>query len=104
MSDFIPPPPAVRNKYRDLELLMCQQFGWTQARSFQVEGTLLQLARRDAIIHVGTGQGKTAVAAGPYVLEENSQKCSILISPLIVLQSDMVSRTPSCCLNYYANS
>jgi superfamily II DNA helicase RecQ len=88
LNDFI--PDTVRNQYRDLERRMCEQFGWTQSRRFQVDGALLQLARRDAMIHVGTGQGKTAIAAAPYVLEENNQKITIFISPLIVLQSEMV--------------
>lgn len=84
-------PSSIRRKYSDLESLMCQQFQWTQARPFQVIGGLLQLARCDAMIHSGTGSGKTAVVAVPYSLKENQRRCTIFISPLIVLQSEMVS-------------
>ncbi|KAG9093302.1 ATP-dependent DNA helicase sgs1 [Ceratobasidium sp. 370] len=82
-------PPAIRKRFGNLEQLMCQKFGWREARKFQVDGTLLQLAGRDAIIHVGTGKGKTAVAAAPYVLEQNDQKSTIFVSPLLSLQDDM---------------
>lgn len=44
----------------------------------------------DAVLHAGTGGGKTGVAAGPYVLEENKARLTIMVSPLIALQLDMV--------------
>ncbi|KAG8704039.1 hypothetical protein FRC08_002483 [Ceratobasidium sp. 394] len=81
--------PAVRNKYKDLGRLMCEHFGWESAHQFQIDGTLLQLLRHDTIVHVGTGRGKTAVAAGPFVLPENAQKVTIVVSPLIALQEEM---------------
>ncbi|KAG8717407.1 hypothetical protein FRC09_014337, partial [Ceratobasidium sp. 395] len=74
-----------------MDQLICQNFGWAEAQKFQVDGALLQLARRDTIIHAGTGKGKTAVAAAPYVLDETHQKLTIIISPLLALQEDMVS-------------
>ncbi|KAG8707481.1 hypothetical protein FRC09_001792 [Ceratobasidium sp. 395] len=81
--------PSVRAGFHDIDQLMCQSFGWTAAQKFQVEGAILQLARRDTIIHAGTGKGKTAVAAAPYVLDENHQKLTIMVSPLLALQEDM---------------
>ncbi|KDN49102.1 hypothetical protein RSAG8_02455, partial [Rhizoctonia solani AG-8 WAC10335] len=85
-----PIPPSVCNKYNGLAISMAQQFGWDKAQTFQIDGTLLQLMHRDTIIHVGTGRGKTAVVAGPYVLDENRHKLTIFISPLMTLQSEMV--------------
>ncbi|KAG9123823.1 hypothetical protein FRC07_013843 [Ceratobasidium sp. 392] len=81
--------PAVRNKYKNLAPLICKKFGWESVHQFQIDGTLLQLLRRDTIVHVGTGRGKTAVAAGPFVLAENAQKLSIVVSPLVALQEEM---------------
>ncbi|KAG8701991.1 hypothetical protein FRC09_005012, partial [Ceratobasidium sp. 395] len=81
--------PAVRKKYGELERLMCEQFGWKSAHKFQIDGTLLQLLGHDTIVHVGTGRGKTAVAAGPLVLPANAQKLSIVVSPLVALQEEM---------------
>lgn len=82
--------PTLRAKHKDLGEKMCQQFAWAEAHPFQLDGVLLQLARQDTIVHVGTGRGKTAIAAGPYVLEENAKKTTILISPLVALQEEMV--------------
>lgn len=51
-QNFIPSP--ICRKREDFESLMCEQFGWTAARDFQVVGGLLQVARCDTIIHSGT--------------------------------------------------
>jgi hypothetical protein len=64
--------PAFRERYKDLGQRMCNQFGWEIAQQFQIDGTLLQIMGCDGIVHVATGRGKTAIVAGPYVLEENS--------------------------------
>ncbi|KAG9123572.1 hypothetical protein FRC07_014689 [Ceratobasidium sp. 392] len=87
VDQFLPPP--FRDKFRDIDQLMCQKFEWREAQSFQVDGALLQLAHRDTIVHAGTGKGKTAVAAAPYVLDQNCQKITIVVSPLLALQEDM---------------
>ncbi|KAG9083817.1 hypothetical protein FS749_005711, partial [Ceratobasidium sp. UAMH 11750] len=103
LDNFIPLP--IRQRYQHVASLMCHQFKWKEARAFQVNGALLQLARCDAIIHVGTGRGKTAVAAAPYVLDENKTAITVLISPLIALQSEMETtlrdkfRVPAVALN-----
>ncbi|KAG8689305.1 hypothetical protein FRC09_012478, partial [Ceratobasidium sp. 395] len=81
--------PPFREEFRDIDQLICKKFGWKKAQRFQVDGALLQIARCDTIIHAGTGKGKTAVVAAPYVLDRNDQKITILISPLLALQEDM---------------
>ncbi|KAF8595438.1 P-loop containing nucleoside triphosphate hydrolase protein, partial [Ceratobasidium sp. AG-I] len=60
-------------------------------KQFQVDGTILQLMKKDGIIHSGTGSGKTAIVAGPYVYPENSHKVTIMVSPLMALQADMAT-------------
>ncbi|QRV91157.1 DEAD/DEAH box helicase [Ceratobasidium sp. AG-Ba] len=79
----------IREQFKDLGLRMCNQFRWERAQEFQVNGALLQLVKCDAVIHVGTGRGKTAVVAAPHVLDENREKITVLVSPLIALQSEM---------------
>ncbi|CAA7267795.1 unnamed protein product [Cyclocybe aegerita] len=49
-----------------------------------------QLEMRDVLIHVGTGTGKTAIAAGPHVHPSAKGKVSIMVSPLITLHDEMV--------------
>jgi ATP-dependent helicase YprA (DUF1998 family) len=77
-----------------LEDLMLLNFQWSKVRSFQLEGTRAQLDGRDAMIHVGTGCGKTAVAAGPYVLDENRKKTTLIVSPLLALHDEQVCTLP----------
>ncbi|KAB5587900.1 hypothetical protein CTheo_8658 [Ceratobasidium theobromae] len=81
--------PALRERYKDLGETMCRHFGWEKAHQFQIDGTMLQLAGYDGIVHVATGRGKTAIVAGPYVYEENLRKTTIMVCPLIALQEEM---------------
>jgi replicative superfamily II helicase len=85
---------AARAKYGDLEAKMCEQFGWTQAKTFQVDGGICQMEGIDVIVHVGTGCGKTAVAAAPFALRQNASRIIIFISPLMALEAEMVSSEP----------
>ena len=73
-----------------LKDLMRAQFGGKEPRDFQVELVVAQEARQDALCQAATGQGKTAIAAAPYVLEKNKEKVTIMVSPLIGLQNEMV--------------
>jgi ERCC4-related helicase len=70
--------------------LMRKQFNGREPRHFQVNLTKAQEERQDAICQAATGMGKTAVAAGPYVLPKNERRVTIMISPLIGLQNEMV--------------
>ncbi|KAI0071881.1 P-loop containing nucleoside triphosphate hydrolase protein, partial [Panus rudis PR-1116 ss-1] len=57
---------------------------------FQLEGTRAQLEGTDMIIQAPTGCGKTAVAAGPHVWPSSKGKITIVISPLLALEEEMV--------------
>lgn len=67
-----------------------KEYGW-EPRSFQLAGIKAQLEGQDAIIQAPTGSGKTAIVAGPYILKENREKCTIMVVPLLALQAEMVS-------------
>lgn len=84
-------PESVRQQYHDIDELMCWQFGVPTIRNFQTDGVLYQAMGCDAVVHAHTGIGKTLIAAGLHALPEFKEKLTILISPLIALQSDMVS-------------
>ncbi|KAI0054709.1 P-loop containing nucleoside triphosphate hydrolase protein [Artomyces pyxidatus] len=75
----------------ELRRLMKEQFGGKEPRDFQVDMVQAQEERRDALCQAATGQGKTAIAAGPYVLKKNEGKVTFMISPLIGLQNEMVT-------------
>jgi superfamily II DNA helicase RecQ len=75
-----------------------KQFHDKEPRGFQVELVKCQQERRDALCQAATGLGKTAVAAGPYALPENKGKVTLMVSPLIGLQNEMVSKLSMCSL------
>lgn len=78
---------------KDLGQKIKQCFKWTHTpRDFQMEAIRAQLQRRDVVVHAGTGSGKTFIAAGPHAHEETKGKVTLLISPLIALQDEQVSR------------
>lgn len=58
-----------------------------------MEGINAQFQMRDVIIHAGAGIGKPVVAAGPHVHPSANGKITIMVSPLIALQDEMVSRS-----------
>ncbi|KLO06209.1 P-loop containing nucleoside triphosphate hydrolase protein, partial [Schizopora paradoxa] len=59
-------------------------------REFQVEMVVAQEEMRDAMCHAATGLGKTLIAAAPFALERNKGRVTIMVSPLIALQNEMV--------------
>ncbi|KAL1680990.1 P-loop containing nucleoside triphosphate hydrolase protein [Schizophyllum commune] len=61
-----------------------------EPRDFQLDLVQAQIEGRDTVCQAATGMGKTAVAAGPYVLPQNSDRTTLMISPLIGLQNEMV--------------
>ncbi|KAF8669026.1 Atp-dependent dna helicase, partial [Rhizoctonia solani] len=78
-----------------VEEQLCAKFRWKAARPFQLDGIRAQLRGQDAIIHVATSMGKTAVAAGPFVLDQCSQLIIIYIIPLLALQDEMAVTFPA---------
>ncbi|KAG9083791.1 hypothetical protein FS749_005737 [Ceratobasidium sp. UAMH 11750] len=68
---------------------MCERFGWTEAKRFQVDSGICQMEGVNLLVHVGTGSGKTAVVAAPFALPQNQKKITIFVSPLMALESEM---------------
>jgi superfamily II DNA helicase RecQ len=95
------PPPAEPRKLTDRELLELSNLlrdrllGGKEARPFQLALVRAQEERQDALLQAATGQGKTAIAAGPYMLAHNHDKVTLMVSPLIGLQTEMVRITLS---------
>jgi superfamily II DNA or RNA helicase len=75
---------------QNLHKLMRKQFSRKEPCHFQVNLIKAQEEWQDAICQAATGMGKTAVAAGPYALPKNERRVTIMISPLIGLQNEMV--------------
>ncbi|KLO05062.1 P-loop containing nucleoside triphosphate hydrolase protein, partial [Schizopora paradoxa] len=59
-------------------------------RDFQVDMVIAQEESRDAMCHAATGLGKTFIAAAPFFLEKNKTRVTIMVSPLVALQNEMV--------------
>ncbi|KIJ59408.1 hypothetical protein HYDPIDRAFT_43999 [Hydnomerulius pinastri MD-312] len=89
------PPPSAPKKLSDedvsnLKAKLTTLLGGKEPRDFQVKLAVAQEERRDVLCHAATGLGKTVVAAAPYALEHNAGKVTIMVSPLIGLQDEMV--------------
>lgn len=70
---------------------MKDAYGWDEGpRSFQLAGVQAQLEGRDITIQAPTGAGKTAIAAGPHLSPMSEGKLTIVVSPLMALQDEMV--------------
>jgi replicative superfamily II helicase len=99
-ASYRPQPYSIEFKSEEIDSLsacLCDRFGWSAPRSFQLEGIRAQLTRRDAIIHVATSMGKTAVAAGPFALPSAAELVIIYIIPLLALQDEMASLLLTLC-------
>ncbi|KAG9079922.1 hypothetical protein FRC06_007312, partial [Ceratobasidium sp. 370] len=91
-------PYSIKFTPEDIDSLstrLCDKFGWSVPPSFQLEGIRAQLTGCDAIIHVATSMGKTAVAAGPFVIPSAASLVIIYIIPLLALQDEMATTFPS---------
>lgn len=76
---------------QNLEQQMIDKFKWThRPRPFQMEAVRAQLKGLDAIVHAGTGLGKTAIAAGPHAHPSAKGKVTLMVSPLLALHDEMV--------------
>lgn len=80
--------PEEREEIR--EAIQLQLGDGKAPREFQVEMVVAQEEMRDAMCHAATGLGKTLIAAAPFALERNRDKVTIMVSPLIALQNEMV--------------
>jgi superfamily II DNA or RNA helicase len=84
--------PLTPEQLTELHKAMQNMLGGREPRDFQVEMVRAQEEGQDALCHAATGSGKTAIAAGPYALAKNQGRITFMVSPLIGLQNEMVSR------------
>ncbi|KAJ7622306.1 P-loop containing nucleoside triphosphate hydrolase protein [Roridomyces roridus] len=83
--------PLTKDQLQDLPQLMQKKFNWRHVvRAYQLEGIEAQLLMRDALVHAGTGMGKTTIVAGPHAHPSSAGKVTLLISPLIALHEEQV--------------
>lgn len=89
-----PPPHKTKLSDSDLKTLarkMMEKYGWeSEPRPFQLAGVQAQLEGTDMIIQAPTGFGKTAIAAGPHLWPSSKGKITLVISPLLALEEEMV--------------
>ena len=82
------------NNLKDIAQKVKEKFKWDHKLCpFQLDVIVAQLKHKDVLIHAGTGSGKMAVAAGPHAHEKMKGKVTFMISPLIALQNEQVSKT-----------
>ena len=60
------------------------------AKDFQLQAIQNQEARRDTVVHAPTGSGKTFIIGAPLRLPSNAGRVTLVCSPLIGLQNEMV--------------
>ncbi|TFY52110.1 hypothetical protein EVJ58_g10196 [Rhodofomes roseus] len=72
-----------------LTKLMAERFKW-EPRPFQVAGVQAQLEGVDIMIQAPTGAGKTAIVAGAHLWPSDKPKVTIMVSPLLSLEDEMV--------------
>ena len=68
-----------------------RKFNWPSGpRDFQLKGICAQIEGTDMIIQASTGSGKTAIVAGPHIWAPCKGKITIMVSPLLALEEEMV--------------
>lgn len=79
-----------------LASLMKTAYGWDKnPKPFQLAGVQAQLEGNNIMIQAPTGAGKTAIAAGPHLWPSAGSRITIMISPLMALEDEMVSSQTS---------
>ena len=82
---------------KNIDQKIKEHFKWNHCpRQFQLDAVKAQLQCKDVLLHAGTGTGKTFVAAGPHAHEKTEGMVTFMVSPLIALQEEQVSK---CALN-----
>lgn len=86
--------PVTKEELRGLEEEIKIKFDWVhEPQAHQMQGIVAQLQIRDALVHAGTGSGKTMIAAGPHAHSSSEGKVTSMISPLIALHDEQVSES-----------
>ncbi|KAH9896143.1 uncharacterized protein BXZ73DRAFT_34268, partial [Epithele typhae] len=80
-----------------LKAHMREAFKWdSDPKDFQLKAVVAQLEGVDMIVQAPTGAGKTALAAGPHVWPAFAKKVTLMVSPLMALEEEMVCCIPVC--------
>lgn len=87
---FATRPPLTPEDEETLKAKIQKSYGY-DPRAFQYEGIKAQLEGTDTVIQASTGAGKTMIAAGPHLHPSAAGKITIMVEPLIALQTEMVS-------------
>ncbi|KAH9949019.1 P-loop containing nucleoside triphosphate hydrolase protein [Amylocystis lapponica] len=91
MKNAVDSEPLTEEQVQELAQKMQDTYNWPgPPRSHQLDGVRAQLEGVDAIIQAPTGSGKTAIAAGPHLWPGNERKVTIMVSPLLSLEEEMV--------------
>src|SRR3954465_1684818 len=81
------PPSLIPRAFR-LRRAARRHFGWRRLRDGQLEAMRALLKRRDALVVLPTGHGKSAVYQVPATLLPGP---TLVISPLLALQQDQIA-------------
>ncbi|KAH9842930.1 P-loop containing nucleoside triphosphate hydrolase protein [Rhodofomes roseus] len=81
--------PLSQEDVSTLSKLVQDNYGWAP-QSFQLTGIQSQLEGVDAMIQAPTGAGKTAIVAGAHLWPHDEPKVTIMVSPLLSLEDEMV--------------
>ncbi|KAF7371798.1 p-loop containing nucleoside triphosphate hydrolase protein [Mycena venus] len=85
--------PVTKEELRGLEDEIKIKFDWVhEPQAHQMQGIIIAQLQtlRDALVHAGTGPGKTMIAAGPHAHRSSEGKVTLMISPLIALHDEQV--------------
>ena len=82
--------PLSEDDLSKLTNLFTASYGWAP-RTFQLEGIRAQIKGVDGIIQAPTGSGKAAIVLGAHLWPHNKPKVTIMVSPLLSLEDEMVS-------------
>ncbi|ANQ10483.1 ATP-dependent DNA helicase [Plasmodium coatneyi] len=73
-----------------MEVAQKKHFGYKNLKDFQIEAVHAVFHRRDSLIVMATGMGKSLCYQIPSLMEEAKKKFTVVISPLISLMTDQV--------------
>ncbi|CAA9990324.1 ATP-dependent DNA helicase, putative [Plasmodium knowlesi strain H] len=75
---------------KKMEAAQKKHFGYKNLKDFQIEAVHAVFHKRDSLIVMATGMGKSLCYQIPSLMEEAKKKFTVVISPLISLMTDQV--------------